>query len=49
MTFGGGKFVVVATTATSVGATIDYAVNATSFVIPVIAPITGTTAYVKAS
>jgi hypothetical protein len=32
-----------------VAATIDYAVNATSFVLPVVAPRSGTTPYVKAT
>lgn len=49
-TFGAGKFVITSGSAgTTIAATIDYAINATDFVIPVIAPITGTTAYVKAT
>lgn len=45
--FGAGKF--VATSATTAAATIDYAVNATSFVLPNVQTLTGTTAYIKAT
>ena len=45
--FATGKFVATGTTTNA--ATIDYAVNATSFVLPVVAPKAGTTAYVKAT
>jgi hypothetical protein len=48
--FGAGKFVMVDRTSTNTNAaTIDYAINATSFVLPVVAPKAGTTAYVKAT
>ena len=48
--FGAGKFAVTAgVTASTVAATIDYAVNATSFVLPNVQTITGTTAYIKAT
>jgi hypothetical protein len=39
----------VSSTTGTIAATIDYAVNATSFVLPVVAPKAGTTAYVKAT
>ena len=48
--FGAGKFAVIAgVTASTVAATIDYAINATSFVLPNVQTLTGTTAYIKAS
>jgi hypothetical protein len=40
---------VTSNTVGTAAASIAYAVNATDFVLPVIAPITGTTAYVKAT
>jgi hypothetical protein len=42
------NFVAVAYTTTT-AATIAYSVAQTTFTIPVISPITGTTAYVKAT
>lgn len=47
--FGTGKFVVVADGPSTAAATIDYAVNATSFVLPNVQTLTGTTAYIKAT
>lgn len=47
--FGASKFVGVARTPSTGAFTVDYAVNATSFVLPVVAPKAGTTAYVKAT
>jgi hypothetical protein len=46
--FGSGKFVAIAQSSAT-AATIDFALTATDFVLPVISPITGTTAYVKAT
>jgi hypothetical protein len=49
-TFGAGKFVITsAFVGTTIAATIDYAVNATSFVLPNVQTLTGTTAYIKAT
>jgi hypothetical protein len=39
----------VSNTLGTIAATIDYAVNATSFVLPNVQTITGTTAYIKAT
>jgi hypothetical protein len=49
LAFGAGKFVTISATSGTKAATIDYAINATSFVLPVVAPKAGTTAYVKAT
>lgn len=47
---GPNKFVCIpSTAANTASATIDYAVNATTFTLPVVQPITCTTAYIKAS
>jgi hypothetical protein len=49
-TFGAGKFVITSGSAgTTIAATIDYAVAATTFVLPVVPARFGTTAYVKAT
>ena len=49
LTFGANKFVGTDRASTANAFTVDYAVNATSFVLPVVAPKAGTTAYVKAT